>query len=165
MFGVTAYNRFPRKGELNYKIQRIFMKHCADGKLRDHVKAVEIALTKLAPKFNVFEFDFVFDKHSSLNCDHPSWINYSINITLYRKKKNGSLAIHRAGCSTAPSGTSEGYPGKLIDLKARRDRWIYTSIDEPYAWENSLARASKTLKNKWKKSNQKWVEKNVNVSL
>jgi hypothetical protein len=131
--------REPRRGELNYEIKRILVKHCTRGNLKAALKSVEIAVSRLAPKFGVEEFTVMYDRMSnkrrntkSWDADAKSWICDSIVVNMFRIRTNGTTAIHRAGASMYPHFFGENE--RFANLSAPRDLTIFYSIDDLYSW-------------------------------
>jgi len=82
------------------------------------------------------------------------WIVDGIDVRMYRRRPNGTLAIHRSGVTRFPakSKTNEKY----VDLSAPRETHIYYGIDDPYDWREHCCRQPRpSLKAKWKRNGRK----------
>jgi len=149
--------REPRRGELNYELKRILVKHCLEKSLKEAVKSVQLAVSRIARQFNIHEFEVTYDRHASTRNLPKPWINEGISIRMYRRRSNGTLAIHRAGASTYPHFFPIG-DERYANLSAPRDLTIFYGIDDPYDWKHHFVNPNKIptrLLAKWKLDGRK----------
>jgi hypothetical protein len=150
--------REPRPGELNYELKRILVKHCLKKSLKEAVKSVQLAAARVARQFGVSEFEVVYDRHASTGSLPKPWVNEGISVRMYRKRSNGTVAIHRAGASMSPHFFKKSDGHRYANLSAPRDVCIFYGIDDPYDWlEHSCKKPRPSLVAKWKRDGRKRV--------
>lgn len=151
-------NREPRPGELNYELRRIIVKHCARLPIRDAIKSVEIAVNRLARKMGLQEVVVDYDRSSDTRNGRP-WVCDGISVRVYRRRSNGTLAIHRVGVSSSPH-FFPGPDGRYANLSAPRDINVFYGIDDPYDWEHhTCKKPRRSLVEKWKRQGMKRIPK------
>ncbi len=143
--------REPRQGELNYELKRILVKHCTKKSLKDALKSVQLAVSRIARQHGVEEFTVDYDRNSNTRDIPRPWVVEGINVRMYRVRPNGTLAIHRAGASSYPKFFSKG-EGRYANLSAPRDMTIYYGIDDEYDWRQHTCKKPRAgLVAKWAK--------------
>jgi hypothetical protein len=147
--------REPRPGELNFELRRILIKHCLKKPLKDALKSVQLAVSRVARQFGIHEFSVDYDRHASTGNLPKPWVNEGISVRMYRKRPNGTVAIHRVGASSYPHFFPKGVE-RYANLSAPRDLSIFYGIDDPYDWyEHSCKKPRASLLAKWKRNGRK----------
>lgn len=141
--------RKPRKGELNFELEKMIRSVVDDDLPFSYaMELIQLRTRRIARKFGIDEFKIDYD-HS---CDIKSpraWINDGITILMFRRRPNGSMAIHRAGCARSPVPQKKN--PTLANLYVKRELRIFSFVDERYAWEKfTVLKPRKSLVKQWK---------------
>lgn len=149
--------REPRKGELNFELKQVMLRHCTQKPLKDAVKSVQIAVSRLAKRYGIKEFTVDCQRSTDTRGNTKPWICEGINVPIYRRRHNGTLAIHRAGASSYPHFFQKGAKS-YANLSAARDMTVFYCIDDPYDWRHHACRKPrKGLLASWKRHGRKNV--------
>jgi len=150
--------REPREGELNHELKRIIVKHCTKQPLKQAVKSVQVAVSRLANRFGIHEFTVDYERHTDTRSDNKPWVNESIGVRMYRRRPNRTMAIHRAGASSYPHFFPKGIKNRA-NLGAPRDITIFYGIDDPYDWrQHSCKKPRASLRAKWARDERKNIK-------
>lgn len=129
--------REPRPGELNYDLKRIFLEH-SKKPFKKALKSAELAVARLAKQYGFDEYEFEYDRTTSLRNTKP-WVTETVQVVIYRRRTNGTLSIYRAGAVSFPH-FFPGPDGRYANLSAPRDVNVFFYVDEPYTWEKYYGR-------------------------
>lgn len=146
--------REPRPGELNFELKRILVKFCTDRPLKEAHKSVQAAVSRLARQWGVNEFECGYDRNTNTRGGEPPWVVEGISVRMWRRRPNGTLAIHRAGATSHPRRSVKN-PGYVV-ITAPRDLCIFYGIDDPADWRyHCIKNVRPGLVAKWKRDGRK----------
>lgn len=123
--------REPHKGELTYELKRILLKHCSTANIRGSIDSVRLAVSRLAKRFNVHEFECTYNRSCTIINGERSF-DENIEIVAFRRQSNGTLSIYRAGASAYPVFYKVGNVEYLH--KSDKQLSVYYGVDEFYTW-------------------------------